>query len=98
MNVGGQAVMEGVMMRNKERFAVAVRKKDGSIALLKEKSSFYPKFFEAPIMRGAVGLFYTLYDGMKALVWSSNQSLETEEKLTSKEIVFTIITSLFLTT
>lgn len=96
MNVGGQAVIEGVMMRNKERFAVAVRKKDGSIAVLKEKSSFYPPFFEAPILRGAVGLFYTLYDGMKALIWSGNQNLETEEKLTPKEIVFTIITSLVM--
>src|SRR3989344_9618182 len=94
MNVGGQAVIEGVMMRNKEKFAVAVRKKDGSIALFQEKSSFYPKFFEIPFMRGAIGLLYTMYDGVKALIWSSNQSLEADEKLTKKEIVLTIVISL----
>ena len=44
MNVGGQAVIEGVMMRNKEKYAVAVRLPDGRIKIRKEKSSFFPKF------------------------------------------------------
>ncbi len=93
MEVGGQAVIEGVMMRNKEKFAVAVRTKDGKIKVKKEKSSNFPKFFNFPFVRGVVGLGYTLYDGVKALIWSSNQQLETEEKLTKKEIIWTITIS-----
>jgi uncharacterized protein YqhQ len=93
MEVGGQAVIEGVMMRNKEKFAVAVRTKDGKIKVKKEKSSNFPKFFRFPFVRGVVGLGYTLYDGVKALIWSSNQQLETEEKLTKKEIIWTITIS-----
>ena len=94
MEVGGQAVIEGVMMRNKDKFAVAVRLKNGKIKVKKEKSSKYPKFFQKPFIRGVVGLGYTLYDGIKALIWSSNQQLEIEEKLTKKEVIGTITVSL----
>jgi uncharacterized protein YqhQ len=94
MDVGGQAVIEGVMMRNKSKFAVAVRTKDGRIKIKKEKSSKYPKFFQKPFIRGVIGLGYTLYDGIKALIWSSNQQLEVEEKLSKKEIIGTISVSL----
>jgi uncharacterized protein YqhQ len=90
MDVGGQAVIEGVMMRNKSKFAVAVRTKEGNIKIKKEESSKFPKFFQKPFIRGIVGLGYTLYDGIKALIWSSNQQLEVEEKLTKKEIIGTI--------
>jgi len=81
------------MMRNKEKFAVAVRTKEGKIKVKKEKSSNFPKFFQKPFIRGVVGLGYTLYDGVKALIWSSNQQLETEEKLTKTEIIWTITIS-----
>jgi uncharacterized protein YqhQ len=94
MDVGGQAVIEGVMMRNKSKFAVAVRTKEGNIKIKKEESSKFPKFFQKPFIRGIVGLGYTLYDGIKALIWSSNQQLEVEEKLTKKEIIGTITVSL----
>lgn len=94
MNIGGQAVIEGVMMRNKEKFAVAVRLPDGSIKLKKEKSSKYHRFFEAPFLRGVIGLFYMLYDGMRALIWSSNQNLGVDEQLTKKEVIFTISLSM----
>ena len=70
MEVGGQAVIEGVMMRNKEKFAVAVRTKEGKIKVKKEKSSKFPKIFNVFFVRGIVGLGYTLYDGIKALIWS----------------------------
>jgi uncharacterized protein YqhQ len=94
MEVGGQAVIEGVMMRNKEKFAVAVRTKEGKIKVKKEKSSKFSKAFNIFFVRGVVGLGYTLYDGVKALIWSSNQQLETEEKLTKKEIIGTIFFSM----
>jgi uncharacterized protein YqhQ len=94
MNVGGQAVIEGVMMRNKDKFAVAVRMKDGSINVKKEKSSRFPKMFNIFFVRGIVGLAYTLYDGIRALIWSSNQQLGTDEKLTKKETISMVFMSL----
>ncbi len=92
--VGGQAVIEGVMMRNKEHFAVAVRLKDGSIKVNKEQSSTFPKIYQKPFIRGVIGLFYALYDGLRALIWSSNQQLETDEQLSKWEIFSTIALSL----
>ncbi len=80
-------------MRNKRRFAIAVRLPDGSIKVKKEKSSRFSKLFEKFFIRGIVGLGYTIYDGIKALSWSSNQQLEKEEKLTKKELSFAILTS-----
>ncbi len=90
MDVGGQAVIEGVMMRNKKKFAVAVRLPNGKIKIKKDQSTKFPKFFDFPFVRGVVGLAYTLYDGVRALTWSSNQQLGEEEKLSKKEIVLTI--------
>ena len=93
MEVGGQAVVEGVMMRNKEKYAVAVRLKNGNIKIKKEKNTKYPKAFQIFFIRGIVGLFFTLYDGLRALIWSSDQQLEKEEKLTKKEVIGTIVLS-----
>ena len=93
MNVGGQAVIEGVMMRNKDKYAVAVRLKNGKIKVLKQKSSYFPKMFNIFFIRGVVGLGYTLYDGVRALIWSGNQNLGKEEKMTKKEVIGTIALS-----
>lgn len=86
-------MIEGVMMRNKERYAVAVRLKSGKIKVKQEKNTKYPKFFQIFFIRGIVGLFFTLYDGLRALTWSSNQQLEGEEKLTKKEVIITVALS-----
>ena len=94
MDVGGQAVIEGVMMRNKEKFAIAVRLKNGKIRVKKDKSTTFPKSFNIPFLRGAIGLFYMLYDGIRALIWSGNQQAEEKEKLTKKEIILTLVISL----
>lgn len=80
-------------MRNKERFAVAVRLPNGKIKVKQEKSSTFPKIFNVFFVRGAVGLGYALVDGVKALVWSSNQQLGKEEKLTKRELAVTLGTS-----
>lgn len=94
MEVGGQAVIEGVMMRNKAKLAVAVRLKNGKINIWRNKSTKFPKLFNFIFIRGIIGLFYTLYDGIRALIWSSNQQLEKDEKMTKKEIIGTIVISL----
>lgn len=96
MEVGGQAVIEGVMMRNKEQFAVAVRLPDGRIKVKKEKNSNFPKPFDFFFVRGIIGLWYTLYDGIRAIIWSSNQNLGTEEKLSSKEVISVIFVSVIV--
>lgn len=93
MEIGGQAVIEGVMMRNKEKFAVAVRLKNGNIKVKKEKSSSSPTFFNIFFIRGVVGLGYALYDGVRALSWSSNQQLKKQEKFSKWEIIGTITVS-----
>ncbi len=95
MPIGGQAVIEGVMMRDKERYAVAVRLPNGKIRVKKEKSRF-PKFFDFFFIRGIVGLAYMLKDGISALQWSSNQQLGEEEKISKREMVGTIFVSLLV--
>ncbi|MBR9683112.1 DUF1385 domain-containing protein [Candidatus Woesearchaeota archaeon] len=92
--VGGQAVMEGVMMRNKERVAVAVRLNDGGIKVKRYGSKKMPKFFDWVFMRGVVGLLLMLYDGVKGLIWSANQNLEPEEKISNGGIFLTLFLSL----
>lgn len=93
MDIGGQAVIEGVMMRNKERYAVAVRLKNGNIKVRKEKSSSYPEWLNVFFIRGVVGLGYTFYDGVRALIWSNNQNLGERDKLNKKEIALTLTAS-----
>jgi uncharacterized protein YqhQ len=82
MNVGGQAVIEGVMMRTPAALAVAVRTPGGEITVktqkLKDLAS-RPKILQLPIIRGVVTLFQALTLGIQALNFSANQSLEEEE-------------------
>ena len=91
--VGGQAVMEGVMIKSPNYVVVSVRKKDDKIVTkiddLKKKSNFM-KF---PFVRGVVNLVEMLIVGIKALTWSANQVEEVDEQLSSKEIFWTIFFS-----
>jgi uncharacterized protein YqhQ len=62
--VGGQAVIEGVMMRSPSRVAIAVRRLDGSLAFMERPFISVTRRFKAlglPVVRGAVSLFETLY-------------------------------------
>lgn len=96
LDVGGQAVIEGVMMRGKKSYVIAVRK-GKSIKIKKEKvpKSKY-KFFKLPVVRGFVNLVEFLIIGMKALEWSSKQSLDDEEEISKKEIGFAFVFALAL--
>lgn len=72
--IGGQAVLEGVMMRNKSEYAVAVRKPDGEIVVKNEKcrsSADRGLFFRLPLIRGVVAFVDSLYLGMKTLTYSA---------------------------
>jgi uncharacterized protein YqhQ len=74
-SVGGQAVIEGVMMRGEKGIATAVRLEDGSIEVDVEKLVPYTKrnkFFGLPIIRGAISLFESLKIGIKTLNYSAS--------------------------
>lgn len=89
-SVGGQAVMEGVMMRNQDRLAIAVRRPGGEIHV-----ESWPWFtlvrapwLKKPFIRGFPVLIETLVNGIKALNFSANQALIEDEKgeATNEEI------------
>jgi uncharacterized protein YqhQ len=83
INVGGQAVIEGVMMRAPRSVAIAVRRPNGEIVVRKELvvplSERFP-IVKLPILRGAVALFTSLIIGIKALNFSANEAMSEEEK------------------
>lgn len=83
-NIGGQAVIEGVMMKSPYGWTVAVRSKDGSIQLKKEITKNLPKILKLPIIRGVVALVVALRIGIRAIEFSGNVAFE-EEKDNSNE-------------
>ncbi|MDQ6884430.1 MAG: DUF1385 domain-containing protein [Candidatus Dormibacteraeota bacterium] len=79
---GGQAVLEGVLMRGRTTYAVAVRRPDGEIEILRERlrSVVYTHpVWKLPLLRGLAGLWEMLHLGMKALMWSANVQAEGEQ-------------------
>jgi uncharacterized protein YqhQ len=86
IRVGGQAVIEGVMMRSPNSMAIAVRRPNGEIVVKRERLDFFSeqKFFsKVPLLRGVINLLSALVLGMKALNFSANQSLEEEKEVSS---------------
>ena len=82
LSVGGQAVIEGVMMRTPAALAVAVRSPKGELVAktraLRDPSD-RPKILRLPVVRGVITLFQALYLGIDALNYSANQSLDEED-------------------
>jgi len=80
--IGGQAVMEGVMMRNQDRLAVAVRRPGGTIHVVSWPwfSLTRAPWLKRPFIRGFPVLVETLVNGIKALNFSANQALIEDEK------------------
>jgi uncharacterized protein YqhQ len=79
--VGGQAVIEGVMMRSPSRMAVAVRRPDGTLAFLERPFLSITRRFKPlgwPVLRGAVSLFETLGLGISALNFSADEASRDE--------------------
>ena len=80
--VGGQAVMEGVMMRGASTWAVAVRTPDGDIKLeVNDAPEWAKKWARFPLARGVATLVESMALGLRALSWSANQQFEPEERL-----------------
>ena len=85
-NIGGQAVMEGVMMRHKNRYAVAVRKSDRTIEVMTEEHISYGQKFhvsDIPVIRGVFAFIDSMVLGMQTLTWSA--SFFDEEEKPEKE-------------
>jgi uncharacterized protein YqhQ len=77
MLVGGQAVLDGVMMRSSRGYAVAVRRSDGSIALDHEgigAGSARPLWLRLPVVRGSVVLAQSMRLGFRALAFAARQA------------------------
>jgi len=96
---GGQAVIEGVMIRSKKHMVTCVRQPNDEIVTNVEEIksvSERHKVLRLPFLRGIVALFETLYIGVKGLYFSANASLEEEEKINPKEIVLAVVVALAL--
>jgi uncharacterized protein YqhQ len=96
---GGQAVVEGVMMRGAGFWAIAVRRPDATIHVEShEIDSIVLRFplLGKPFFRGIIVLGQSLAIGMRALMVSANQSLEEEERLTPRQVALSIVLALAL--
>jgi len=99
MRIGGQAIMEGVLMRSPNFWGMAVRTPAGGMDLRAERFRSITRrnrLFRLPIVRGALSLAETLWLGMRALALSTNIALGEEEDLSKKEIAVTLIFGLGL--
>ena len=87
--VGGQAVIEGVMMRTPNAYAVAVRKADGTIvnisARLPKWSDKYP-LLKLPVLRGSAVLVQSMGLGIKALNFSANEAFADAQEAEVEEV------------
>ena len=88
-NIGGQAVLEGIMMKHNEEYAVAVRKPDGEISVKKEKYHSIVKWkvlTTTPFIRGVFNFIDSMVIGIKTLTYSASFYEEEEEVLTEEAV------------
>lgn len=81
--IGGQAVLEGIMMKNKDNYATAVRKPDGEIVVKKDtyvSMTEKVKFFALPFVRGIFSFADSMVLGMRTLTWSASFFEDDEEE------------------
>ena len=82
--VGGQALIEGVMMRGKDAYSIALLKKDGEVDVKRfehKAISEKIKFFKVPFVRGIGALVDSMKIGIKSLMYSANEALKEEEAI-----------------
>jgi uncharacterized protein YqhQ len=97
---GGQAVIEGVMIRSKKHVVICVRQPNGEISTKTEEINSISKRYKVlrlPLIRGLVALVESVYLGVKGLYFSANVSLEEEdEKIEPKEMAVTFVLAIAL--
>ncbi len=102
MLIGGQAVIEGVMMRSLTGYSVAVRQPDGGVAIKKDRLSSITakyRFLKTPVLRGSVVLIQSLILGIRALNYSaaaSTDGAEGEEEISNWAVAGSIAFALLL--
>ena len=85
--MGGQAVLEGVMMRGASSYAIAVRMPDGSVKVdVRPVPGWAERYRNIPLVRGVTGLGESLGLGYRALTWSANQQIPEEEQVSEKAL------------
>jgi len=87
-SIGGQAVIEGVMMRSPTQYATAVRTPQGRIVIQKTPFTSVVRRFKilnVPVLRGAFGLVETLYIGIQSLTFSASQAVDENEPRKKKK-------------
>ena len=99
--IGGQAVLEGIMMRGRDRYSIAVRREDGSIASKTENTVRFAdkhKWAGWPFIRGAVALVESLKTGMSTLMWSADPDGEEdgEKEISKGEMTWTVVIAVLL--
>ncbi len=93
--MGGQAVMEGVMMRGLTSWAVAVRNPEGELELVvHDAPRWTDRYSHLPIIRGVMSLGESLSLGFRALAWSADRQLPEEERISPKAMKVTMGISL----
>jgi uncharacterized protein YqhQ len=93
--MGGQAVVEGVMMRGETAWAVAVRTPDGDIEIeTHDVPGWAERYRSIPIVRGVTSLAESLGLGMRALTWSANRQVPEAERLSGKAMGVTMAVAL----
>ena len=93
--IGGQAVLEGVMMKNKEEYAVSVRRPDGVIETKKEKYEGVwggKKIVKLPFIRGGFSFIDSMVLGMQTLTWSASFYEDEEAEETKADAVLDKVT------
>ncbi|MFC1566272.1 DUF1385 domain-containing protein [bacterium] len=89
LNIGGQAVIEGVMMRSPKYYSIALRKKDGTIITKLEPFKSITqkkKFLDKAFIRGIIALFETIVLGVKTLSFSADEYMKDYEEDEKKEV------------
>jgi uncharacterized protein YqhQ len=95
--MGGQAVIEGVMMRGEHQWAVAARLPDGEIVVdVHDVPGWGDRWAKVPLVRGVVNLAESMALGMRALTWSGNLQIPEEERLSNRAMGATIAVSMTL--
>lgn len=93
-HIGGQAVLEGVMMRGKTHYVVSVRRPDGEIVSKTKSVPNWSKrwpWMRGPIARGMLALIESLTLGVGALSYSANEASDEDIEIGTKEMVITMI-------
>jgi len=89
MEIGGQALIEGVMIKSKEKVAMSIRKKNKIKTVSHPVSTISKKLSKIPLIRGIIVLIDTIYLGTKALIFSAKEQEEEDDKITNTQIAIT---------